>query len=131
VFATYNPLSQVNLQTGQVQFDGAKLSADLREELIKYVGGDIEVVTATVPLVHHDAKTEQNIQQFQDVVAQARILEQREANARKEKAVSDLERQFLTDEYLTNKCITESVKMGTPPGLCMLDSAIVSTPTGK
>lgn len=131
VFATYNPLSQVNLKTGQVNFDGAKLSSDLKEELVRYMGTDIEVVTASVPLVHHDPQTEGNIKQFQDVVAQARILEQREQNAIKEKIVSDLQRQFLSTEYLQNKCIEESVKMNYAPGLCLLDSGIVNAPTTK
>jgi regulator of protease activity HflC (stomatin/prohibitin superfamily) len=131
VFSTYNPLSQVNLKTGQVEFDGAKLSTSLKNELVKYVGSDIEVVTASVPLVHHDAKTEQNIQQFQDVVAQARILEQKEANANKEKLVADLQRSFLTATFLQNKCIEEAVKGGYHPGLCLMDSGILNVPTTK
>lgn len=131
VFATYNPLSQVNLQTGQVGFDGAKLSEDLKKQLVTYMGTDIEVVTVSVPLVHHDKKTEQNIQQFQDVVAQSRILDQQKANAAKEKEVSDLQRQFLTDEFLKNKCIEQAVKSGYHPGLCLMQSAIVNAPTTK
>lgn len=131
VFATYNPLSQVNLQTGQVVFDGAKLSSDLKNELTNVIGNDIEVVTAFVPLVHHDKQTEKNIQQFQDVVAQSRILEQQKANAEKEKAVSDLQRQFLTDEFLKNKCIEQAVKGGYHPGLCLMQGGIVNAPTTK
>lgn len=131
VFATYNPLSAVNLSTGQISFDGAKLSEDLKAELIKYMGTDIEVVTASVPLVHHDKKTEQNIQAFQDVVANSRILDQQLANAAKEKEVANLQRQFLTDQFLANKCIEEAVKGGYHPGLCLMDSGIVNAPTTK
>lgn len=131
VFSTYNPLSQVNLQTGQVGFDGAKLGNDVESELNRTIGSDIRIISVSVPLVHHDPQTEANIKQFQDVMAQARILDQKKANAEKEKLVSDLQRQFLTTEFLENKCIEESVKLGYAPGLCLMNSGIVSVPTTK
>jgi regulator of protease activity HflC (stomatin/prohibitin superfamily) len=131
VFATYNPLSQVNIQTGQVDFDGAKLSKDLENQLAAEFDTSIKVISVTVPLVHHDAQTENNIKQFQDVVAQTRILAQKKTNAEVEKTVADLQAQFLTPQYLQNKCIEESVKMGFAPGLCLMDSGIVNAPTTK
>lgn len=131
VFSTYNPLSQVNLQTGQVGFDGAALGKSVEEELRRTIGTDVRIISVSVPLVHHDAKTEDNIKQFQDVIAQSRILEQKRANAEKEKLVSDLQRAFLTPEYLQNKCIEESVKLGFAPGLCLMNSGIISVPTTK
>jgi regulator of protease activity HflC (stomatin/prohibitin superfamily) len=131
VFATYNPLSQVNLSTGQVGFDGAALGTAVEAELNRVIGSDIRILTVAVPLVHHDAQTEANIRQFQDVIAQSRLLDQKAKNAAKEKAIADLQRAYLTDAFITNKCIEESVKMGVPPGLCMLSSGLVSVPTGK
>ena len=119
VFATYNPLSQVNLQTGQVGFDGTQLQTDVKNKLVTAFDGLVDVKTVSIPLVHHDAQTEKNIQQFQDVIAQARVLAQKKTNALAEKAVSDLLAQVLTPLYVQNKCIEESVKMGVPPGLCL------------
>jgi len=128
VFATYNPLSQVNIATGQTSFDGAKLSQELEAELNRTIGSDIKILTVSVPLVHHDEKTEANIKAFQDVIAKARILDQQLANAQKEKAIADLQAVYLTTEYIQNKCIEESVKMGVPPGLCLVGGqAIVDT----
>lgn len=129
VFATYNPLSQVNLTTGQVTFDGAKLGTDVEAELKKTIGQDIRILRVSVPLVHHDAKTEENIKAFQDVIAKARILEQQTKNAEQEKALADLNKQFLTDEYIKNKCVDESVKMGVPPGLCLVGGGAIVNAT--
>lgn len=129
VFATYNPLSQVNIQTGQTGFDGAKLSTDVNEELNRTIGSDIKIVSVSVPLVHHDQKTEDNIKTFQDVVAKARILDQQLSNAAKEKQVADLQKQFLTEEFIQNKCVDESVKMGVPPGLCLVGGGAIVNAT--
>jgi regulator of protease activity HflC (stomatin/prohibitin superfamily) len=131
VFSTYNPLSQINLQTGQVGFDGAALAKNVETELNSTIGSDIKIITVSVPLVHHDPKTEENIKQFQDVIAQSRLLDQKKDNAIKEKLVSDLQRKFLTPEYLQNKCIEESVKLGFAPGLCLMQSGIFTAPTTK
>jgi len=131
VFATYNPLSQVNINTGQTQFDGAKLGKDVEDELNNTIGSDIKIVSVSVPLVHHDPQTEANIKQFQDVVAQARILAQKKTNADVEKQIADTQRAYLTPEFIENKCIEESVKMGVPPGLCLVNSAIVNAQTTK
>jgi|SRR6185369_13666909 len=131
VFATYNPLSQVNLQTGQTGFDGAKLQEQVKQTLVQSMGDSVKIITVSIPLVHHDAQTEANIKQFQDVVAQSRILDQKSQNADKEKLVSDKLKAVLSDEYLKNKCIEESVKLGYAPGLCLMDSGIVTAPTTK
>ncbi len=131
VFSTYNPLSQINIQTGQSSFDGAKLSSDLETQLKLQFGTNIKVVSVLVSLVHHDPQTESNIKAFQDVVAQTRILEQKQKNAVAEKAVADTQAQYLTPQFLQNKCIEESVKLGFAPGLCLMQSGIVNAPTTK
>lgn len=131
VFATYNPLSQVNLQTGAVGFDGSQLSDKVKTELINKLGNDIKILTVVLPLVHHDAKTEDNIKAFQDVVAQSRILAQKKSNADLEKAVADEQALYLTPEFLKNKCLELSEKMGYAPGLCLMQNGIVSVPTNK
>lgn len=131
VFSTYNPLSQVNLQTGQVGFDGAKLGRDVEAELNRTIGTDIRIISVSVPLVHHDHQTEANIQQFQDVIARSRILDQLQSNANKEALVAAIQRGFLTNEYLINKCIEESIKLNYAPGLCLMNGGIVNVPTTK
>jgi regulator of protease activity HflC (stomatin/prohibitin superfamily) len=131
VFATYNPLSQVNLQTGAVGFDGSKLADQVKTELISRLGNDIKILTVVVPLVHHDGQTEANIRQFQDVVAQSRILNQQKANADLEKQVAATQQSYLTKEFLENKCIEQSVKLGFAPGLCLMQSGIVNSPISK
>lgn len=129
VFATYNPLSQVNIQTGQTSFDGAKLGKDVEAELNRTIGSDIKIVSVSVPLVHHDSKTEDNIKRFQDVIANSRILDQLSSNADKEKAIADKQKVFLTPEYIQNKCVDESVKMGVPPGLCLVGGGAIVNAT--
>jgi len=132
VFATYNPLSQVNIQTGQTSFDGAKLAKDVQSALERSIGTDIEVTFVSIPMVHHDVQTENNIKSFQDVVAKSRILDQQNANADKEKSIADKQKVFLTDQYIQNKCVDESVKMGVPPGLCLVGGgAIVNAQATK
>lgn len=131
VFATYNPLSQVNLETGAVNFDGSKLGSDVKARLIANIGSDIQILTVSVPLVHHDPQTEGNIKQFQDVVAQSRILDQQKANADKEKTLAQTQSSYLTPSFLQNKCIEASIKMGFAPGLCLMQNGIVNAPTNK
>jgi regulator of protease activity HflC (stomatin/prohibitin superfamily) len=131
-FATYNPLLGVDLKTGQTVFDGAKLAEDMKQRLSNVLSPfGITVYTVAIPLVHHDTTTEANIKAFQDVVLQSRILDQKRSNAEKEKAVSDLQREFLTPTYIQNKCIEYSKDMGFAPGLCMMTSGIVNAPVSK
>jgi len=131
-FATYNPLAQVDIRTGQTTFDGAKLAEDMKRRLSEAVEQfGIKIYTVAIPIVHHDAKTEENIKKFQDVVLQSRILDQQRLNADKEKAVSDKLRPVLTPEYVQNKCIEYSREMGIAPGLCMMNSGLVNVPTTK
>lgn len=131
VFATYNPLSQVNIQTGQTSFDGAKLGKDVEAELNRTIGSDIRILAVSIPLVHHDAQTEGNIKSFQDVVAKSRILQQQSANADLEKTIADKQKIFLTPEFIQNKCVDESVKMGVPPGLCLVGGGAIVNATTK
>lgn len=132
VFSTYNPLQQVDLKTGQTTFDGTALGKKFLDELtIRLNPFGIDIYNVSVPLVHHDTTTEANIKQFQDVVLQARILDQKKLNADKEKAVSNALIQVLNPAYIQNKCIEYSKDMGFAPGLCMMNSGIVNVPTTK
>lgn len=118
VFATYNPLSSIDLKTGQTKFDGTEHAKQLQAKLDTKIGNQIVIESVTVPLVHHDAKTEANIEQYQNVIAQGRILGQKQANAEIEKQTSELLKN-LSENYSTNKCLDIAKELGKEPGLCM------------
>lgn len=125
-FADYNPLANVDINTGQVNFDGIALADELRTKLSSRLGSDITIHAVTIPLVHHDGTTESNIKQFSDVVAQKRILEQKNSNAETEKRTAEKIQNTLSDPYLRNKCLDLSEKLNFPPGYCMMTGGIIN-----
>lgn len=117
-FSDYNPLTTVNVSTGQTEFDGTALATEVKGLLEERVGTQIIVESVVTPLVHHDGKTEENIKQFQDVIAQARILEQKQKNALVEQATAGILAQ-LPPAYTINKCLDLAKDLGKEPGLCL------------
>lgn len=114
----YNPLSSLDLSTGQTTFDGTALAEEVKKLMETRVGNQIVIESVVIPLVRHDAKTEENIKAFQDVIAQKRILEQKLRNAETEKAAAELLRD-LPGAYTMNKCLDLAKEMGREPGLCV------------
>lgn len=118
VMATYNPLLSIDLTTGQTTFDGAGLATKVKTALQGKLGEQITVESVTVPLVHHDPATEENIRQIQNVVAKKRVLAQQQVNA-------DIERQTaatlanVPESYAVIKCLDLAKELGKEPGLCM------------
>ena len=117
-FSDYNPLTSVNIATGQTTFDGTALSEEVKLLLQKRVGAQIGVESVVIPLVRHDGKTEENIKNFQDVIAQARILEQKQKNAGIEKTTAEIVAS-LPPQYTVNKCLDIAKELGKEPGLCL------------
>lgn len=117
-FATYNPLANIDLNTGAVKFDLNDLAERVKRNLVGKVGKDIDVHSVLIPLIRHDGKTEENIKQFQDVLAQKRVLDQKQKNAETEKQIAAL-LASLPEGYSVNKCLDIAEKLNKEPGFCL------------
>lgn len=126
-FATYNPLANIDVTTGIIKFDLNTLATRIKTKLEARIGSDIIVHSVNIPLIRHDPKTEENIKQFQDVLAQNRILNQKKTNAEIEKAAADLLKS-LPQGYLVNKCLDTAKELGKEPGFCLGGGNPVQTP---
>lgn len=126
-FATYNPLANIDVATGSVKFDLNNLSTQIKTLLERKVGSDITIHSVIIPLIRHDAKTEENIKQFQDVLAQKRILDQKKINAETEREAAELLKS-LPPGYSVNKCLDIAEKLNKEPGFCLGGGNPVQTP---
>lgn len=114
-FADYNPLSNIDAKTGNLNVDlkpyADKVTSSARERL----DADIEILSVTIVRVNHDEKTEANIKAFQDKLAQSRNLDQDLINAAKQAEVT---RKNAEADRIT-RCMEIAERTGTSPGLCI------------
>lgn len=122
-FATYNPLANIDLKTGVVKFDLTDMAENLKTSLERRLGNDIIIHSVTIPLIHHDAKTEESIKLFQDVLAQNRVLSQQETNVAIEKRIAAALAN-LPPAYTVNKCLDYAKELGKEPGYCMMSGGL-------
>lgn len=117
VFASYNPISQVG-PDGKVAYDLGKLAEDVKALLTRKLGSDFVIHSVVIPIIEHDAQTQQAIEEFQKVVTQGRTLEQKNKNADTELAIAG-KLKNLPEGYSVNRCLDIAEKNNTNPGLCV------------
>lgn len=114
-FSDYNPLQNIDLKTGNLNVPLAPFSDKIKNEANKLLGNDVEILSVTVVRVDHDDKTEANIKNFQDKLAQTRNLDQDAVNAAKQKAITAQNAQVDKE----TRCLEIAEKVGGEPGLCL------------
>lgn len=114
-FASYNPLANIDDKTGNLNVDLRPFAEKVKASAQERLGDDIEILSVTIIRVNHDEKTEANIKQFQDKLAQGRNLDQDLINAEKQKAVTEKNAQV---DKIT-RCLEIAEKNGSNPGLCL------------
>lgn len=116
-FADYNPIAQV-APDGKVQYDLGQLGDEVKGILEKKLGDDFEIHSVVIPIIHHDAPTQNAIEEYQKSVTQGRTLDQKSANADKEIKIAD-KLKNLPPGYSVNKCLDLAKELGKEPGYCL------------
>lgn len=119
VFATYNPLGNLNTNVTTAPPSLEALSAQVRELLVGKdgnggrIGDQIEVLSVFTPIIHHDNQTQRKINQYQAAKADTRIALQKVKTAVNEaKANKTLAGSVSHDpNVLVSKCL-DLVKTG-------------------
>lgn len=114
-FAVYNPLQNIDVKSGNLNVDIKPFEDGIKDEAVKRLGDDIEILSVSIVRVDHDGKTEDNIKAFQDKLAQTRNLEQDKKNAELQKQVT--ETNAKVDKV--TRCLEIAEKVGANPGLCL------------
>ncbi|MBT8227288.1 MAG: SPFH domain-containing protein [Dactylosporangium sp.] len=114
-FATYDPLSNIDTKTGNLNVDLKPFADKVRTSAQERLDDDIEILSVTIIRVNHDEKTEANIKLFQDKLAQSRNLDQDLINAEKQIAVT---RKNAEADKVT-RCLEIAERTGNSPGLCL------------
>jgi regulator of protease activity HflC (stomatin/prohibitin superfamily) len=114
-FASYNPLSNIDAKTGNLNVDLKPFAEKVQTSAQTRLGQDIEILSVTIIRVNHDEKTEANIKVFQDKLAQGRNLDQDLINAEKQKAITEKNAQV---DKIT-RCLEIAERTGSSPGLCI------------
>jgi SPFH domain/Band 7 family protein len=113
VFATYNPLGNLNSNVTTAPPSLEALSAQVRELLVGKngtsgrIGNQIEVLSVFTPIIHHDNQTQRKINQYQAAKADTRIALQKVKTAVNEaKANKTLAGSVSNDpNVLVSKCL--------------------------
>lgn len=118
VFASYDPLKHLstNPTPGQVE-DSGLLGDQVKDELQKTIGDQIEVLSVFTPRPDYDEATESKISQYQQAIANTRIAAQeKQTAAQNAKANKILSSSVSHDpNVLVSKCfdaLTNMVKEG-------------------
>jgi len=114
-FATYNPLANIDANTGNLNVDLKPYADKVRDLAVERLGEDITIVSVSVVRVNHDATTEANIKAFGTKLAEGRNLDQDLINAAKRKAVTEKNAEVNN----VVRCLEISEHSGTAPGLCI------------
>jgi len=116
VFATHDPLSNIDQATGVVKpVNTAALVDPLRQNIEQRIGADIKVLGIVYGFVHYDGKTQQQIEAFQQKLLENRNLQQDKKNAQVRKEITDTNSKVDP----VTRCLEIAAQHGREPGLCL------------
>lgn len=122
VFADYNPLENIDSKTGNLNVPLEKFADEIMKLARERLGSEVDIVSISLPRVDHDEKTENNIKNFQDKLAEARNLAQEAKNAETRKAIT--EKNAEVDDIA--RCLEIAEKAGKEPGWCLNPGLAIS-----
>jgi regulator of protease activity HflC (stomatin/prohibitin superfamily) len=110
VYGEFDPLAVVK---GGSAVSVDSLSGDVQEALLRRVnslggpgGQQVEILSATTPLIHLDPDTQKKINDYQIAIADTRIAQQRiETNKAAAKANEELAKSVQDENVLKDKCL--------------------------
>jgi hypothetical protein len=116
VFATHDPLANIDGTTGVVKpVDTTSLVDPLRTNVEKRIGADVKILGIVFGFVHYDAKTQEQIEAFQQKLLENRNLQQEKKNADVRKEISEKNAQVNP----VTRCLEIAAQHGKEPGLCL------------
>lgn len=116
VFANHDPLANVDATTGVVKpVNTNELVDPLKANITRRIGPDVQILGVVFGFVRYDAKTQEQIEAFQQKVLAAKNLEQDRKNAEIQKRVSETNAQV--DPVV--RCLEIVAQRGGEPGFCL------------
>lgn len=115
LFATYNPLNNIDVKTGQPIKGKEAWAAELKADLENRLAGQIVFERVAIPTIAPDPKTQEKLNQQVEEFGRGKVLDQQLVNAEKQKAIT--EKNASVDKV--TRCLEIAEKNGGEPGLCM------------
>ncbi len=119
-FRPYDALANAE-KTGNLNVPLEPFVNDVKKNLTDSLGVDLDVISVVIPQVRPDTKTQEKINELQDMIAKGRNLDQDLKNAEKQKAVS--ETNAKVDKV--TRCLEIADADGKEPGLCLNGGAVL------
>lgn len=140
-FENYNPLTNVDVKTGNPIKTKEMFAQELKTELEKRFSAEVEVNgkkktiklieldRVAMPTIKPDDTTQEKINQQVAEFARGKILDQQLVNAQKEKAIAQEQAKISPELF----CMREAIRIGQNPGYCLMGggSVIVDSTTKK
>lgn len=114
LFSGYNPLTNIDVKTGNPIKTKEQWAAELQADLEKRLAGYVVFDRLAIPTIAPDAKTQEKLNQQVEEFGRGKVLDQQKINAEKEKAIT--ETNAKVDPVA--RCLEIAEKNGGEPGLC-------------
>lgn len=114
-FGAYNPLSNIDAGTGNLNVPTGPLADQVKTSLTARLGEDVEVLTVVITRVNHDEKTQGTIDAYQQAINRSRVLDQEKLNAEKQKAITETNAKVDA----VTRCLELADRHGKEPGFCL------------
>jgi regulator of protease activity HflC (stomatin/prohibitin superfamily) len=115
LFASYNPLTNIDVKTGEAIKTKEQWAADLKKELEKRLAGKVEFERVAIPTIAPDPKTQEKLNQQVEEFGKGKVLDQQKVNADKQKLITETNASVDKE----SRCLEIAAANGGEPGLCL------------
>lgn len=129
IFGSYNPLTNVDPQTGELKKSKTEWAAELKAalEANKLIKDKLIIKSLSIPTIAPDQGTQENLNKIVAEFAKGSVLEQQKTNAEKQKIITETNAKVDA----VTRCLEIADRQGKEPGLCMSSGAGVIINTAK
>lgn len=123
IFGTYNPLTNVDPETGELKKTKEQWADELKLKMQEnpMIKGKLEITSMAIPIIQPDDNTQANLNLIVAEFAKGGVLDQQKTNALKEKDVANTQAQ-IPDQLF---CMRENSKNGLDAGTCLGGNSII------
>lgn len=139
LFESYNPLTNINQETGNPIKTKEAFANELKTELEKRLSGEVKTANGTktiklieveriaMPVIAPDGETQKKIDAQVQEFARGKVLDQQLENAKKEKTIAEEQAKISPELF----CMREAIRIGQNPGLCLNKGSVIVDGTTK
>ncbi len=127
LFASYNPLTNIDVTTGQPIKTKEQWAEEVRKDLEKRLAGNIIFDRVAITTIAPDPKTQEKLNQQVEEFGKGKVLDQQKINAEKQKAITETNAKVNE----VSRCLEIADRHAKEPGLCMGDGTGVIINSNK